>query len=1324
MSIYVESWRGQAYYVDRYEQNKTTLAHFITFLQDRWNSEEQYQKRLDRLVAKVSVLSEGGTLGNAWKALQSFTIREEQQRAHFQNFLYDKLLLPIIELRKDQQTAKQLYASEISKLDRTLGRKHEQMLKSKQKHENLCNDLNTSKSVLEKADSVNMKPREVSKLKTKIESLEKEVQLTDKLYAHHVEVFEEYKKLYKESMKKILTNFADMDAERIFNVKDILLDYVEQQESMYRDLVESSEQLKLSVLNINERVDVRLFLNDVENKRKSNYNPNILSSPSTTNTTLPSISMSATSSSNLPQATADKSDSILGEKYSGLSTSGTLNVSSLVANGATSPIPMPMHTNSPNGNRRLSGDKQPHSHITGTPLTQPLNSKLANFLTVGRKRKLSLFGKSEKEIVSSAAAVVTAAANSGSSTNQLSTSPSSPSYYVPPISFGHEKHEYTDVRSVFSTSTATRPSTARDKSTNATSSTNTTSNNVSGDKKILTSVSATILPNHQINTELIDDTTTTTETQPKKQLARKNRSNNSNNNNTSLNNGAHSANVRRKTSKLIPSLSIPKLPNAVLSITTPKLPNTSRKSKATVMQQLQQPQFDTKTTTFNTENVQGYSMVSGEASITEEYIDTARTDTSNTTTTTTTIVPGTTSIQTPNDGLRKSKKGGDQANDVTTPNTLEVPKSRKKLKRRTSPPTKHLSLVSKINSAAVTGALTSTNEPNTPPSLRSSHKSNRPPLLPLTGHLSGDSSSSTPPTTPPNGTALKLQFEDENATTDEPQRSNRRSTDYSDNQISSNNENKNNTEVTNDTESDKVDATTTSTATTTAITTTTTPDNPSMFVSAPPDSPDSGSSTTYKSLRRTVPTKHSKTKLMTSNIPIPSTPSNSSSSSSFPSPSSTSTGSSSIGSGQTSTSDMISLDSTHTQYDQSKPLKDVKMTSSSSPPRTIKQIYAKQQQDNQSLRSSAFPTHKFADFSRVQARRRSIPSSTSSTSTTLSSADYSYNDDDEYLNELCDDSSDINSESNPRKFRAGTPLPKKKEIVNQGKRKSFSPSNVKRSNHVASGSAPNKSSGSIGDSPAKYYKSSPTIKKIVKSSTLPSSLSSSKISLISDEPTDSKDTDKDSSVQTTTNEYDDHQSEYNTTTTNRTSSTPLSSRRATVDYKSEDLSPKSKALNSKKTKSSAKQQHKSQHHEGIACREYIARTDKELTIIPGEHIADITIEPTYAPEYTNVHEENEANIVNNVVWYSGKVNERAGVFPQHCVEISCTNYECKLHVEEEYVPDRLLPSTFDSRYGEEIEIKVGEELVLLGATSDGWMRGKKENGQIGLIPSKNVRLKR
>jgi len=126
----------------------------------------------------------------------------------------------------------------------------------------------------------------------------------------------------------------------------------------------------------------------------------------------------------------------------------------------------------------------------------------------------------------------------------------------------------------------------------------------------------------------------------------------------------------------------------------------------------------------------------------------------------------------------------------------------------------------------------------------------------------------------------------------------------------------------------------------------------------------------------------------------------------------------------------------------------------------------------------------------------------------------------------------------------------------------------------------------------------------------------------------------------------------------------------------------------------------------IALYDYFAKDSTELSFCRGEIILNVTDQ---AGNQT-VNPESGIQLVNH--WFKGELNGKSGLFPLNYVEVT---FKESVKVIAEY--------DFSPESDDEIPLRIGEELVLISMSGDGWYRGKNEMGDDGLFPQNYVRFK-
>jgi len=265
MSVCIDSWVGKEFFLERYEQGRLLLSHVINFLQERCRGEEEYQKRLEKLdkFNKTRVITEHWTLGEGWSAFEKWAEGEEKLRSQFCTSLND-ILTSAFDLRKDLQNTKQNLTNEMSHWERGREKTYYEMVKSIQKCRAVAYELEQARAAVSHKQGENgeSKKKEIIKLTQKVATLEKEKDATNKQAKQHEQEYKIYLKKYQLGMKKVLNNFAELDARRIIRTKDLLSDFLQLNVRLGTQLQEYNQTLQQSLKNINERIDVNTWVRE------------------------------------------------------------------------------------------------------------------------------------------------------------------------------------------------------------------------------------------------------------------------------------------------------------------------------------------------------------------------------------------------------------------------------------------------------------------------------------------------------------------------------------------------------------------------------------------------------------------------------------------------------------------------------------------------------------------------------------------------------------------------------------------------------------------------------------------------------------------------------------------------------------------------------------------------------------------------------------------------------------------------------------------------------------------------------------------------------
>jgi len=133
----------------------------------------------------------------------------------------------------------------------------------------------------------------------------------------------------------------------------------------------------------------------------------------------------------------------------------------------------------------------------------------------------------------------------------------------------------------------------------------------------------------------------------------------------------------------------------------------------------------------------------------------------------------------------------------------------------------------------------------------------------------------------------------------------------------------------------------------------------------------------------------------------------------------------------------------------------------------------------------------------------------------------------------------------------------------------------------------------------------------------------------------------------------------------------------------------------------------------VAIYDYTAKDLTELSFSRGDIIINVVIPESETKNPGHDSGTEEFGIPSVSHWLKGELNGNLGLFPFNYVEVTFKR-NVKVIAEYEFWPESE----------DEIPLKLGEEVVLISMSGDGWYRGKNEaSGEVGLFPRNYVRFK-
>eukprot|EP01120_Amphizonella_sp_Union-15-10_P011395 TRINITY_DN4816_c0_g1_i1.p1 TRINITY_DN4816_c0_g1~~TRINITY_DN4816_c0_g1_i1.p1 ORF type:complete len:499 (-),score=124.05 TRINITY_DN4816_c0_g1_i1:75-1571(-) len=258
-----DMWGGVKQVYDRFDEGKSTLRNMVKFLQERASIEEHYAKGLEKLInSKVANITEKGTVAVGWNGMKTEADNAFKQHSQLCSQMQTNVLQPLLVLKKDQSTNRATLGAEVTKLDKGLEKGKLELSRAKNKYFKLCKDheLNTANLSKAEKDPTTIKPKELIRLRTTVQTLKKDSEAAHIQYQQQIKEFQAYQKKYEESMKKILQDFQALEEKRIQKIADVQEKFYQSLESLISSLQQSVQSFRKTVEGIDYMSDVQGFI--------------------------------------------------------------------------------------------------------------------------------------------------------------------------------------------------------------------------------------------------------------------------------------------------------------------------------------------------------------------------------------------------------------------------------------------------------------------------------------------------------------------------------------------------------------------------------------------------------------------------------------------------------------------------------------------------------------------------------------------------------------------------------------------------------------------------------------------------------------------------------------------------------------------------------------------------------------------------------------------------------------------------------------------------------------------------------------------------------
>eukprot|EP01121_Diplochlamys_sp_Union-15-3_P011473 TRINITY_DN3333_c0_g3_i1.p1 TRINITY_DN3333_c0_g3~~TRINITY_DN3333_c0_g3_i1.p1 ORF type:complete len:469 (-),score=109.87 TRINITY_DN3333_c0_g3_i1:130-1353(-) len=176
--------------------------------------------------------------------------------------MHSNVIQPLLALKKEQSTNREHLVAEVTRLDKGLERGRSDLLKAKTRYFKLCKDYETNTANLQKAekDPTTMKPKELIKLRTTVQTLKKDSEQAHAQYQQNIKDFQAYQKKYEEGIRKVLQEFQAMEEKRMQKLKEAEEKMCQGFEALVANLQQAAQALRKSVEAMDYASDIQGFI--------------------------------------------------------------------------------------------------------------------------------------------------------------------------------------------------------------------------------------------------------------------------------------------------------------------------------------------------------------------------------------------------------------------------------------------------------------------------------------------------------------------------------------------------------------------------------------------------------------------------------------------------------------------------------------------------------------------------------------------------------------------------------------------------------------------------------------------------------------------------------------------------------------------------------------------------------------------------------------------------------------------------------------------------------------------------------------------------------
>lgn len=261
MSFSVELWEGYDLVYNTFLSHRRGLKDFIYMLSEKHDHEFEYAKAMKKVYDMNYAVTKMHTLQSAVLAFKNDLLNHFNYTIEFVNSLREEVIDPLKTIMNEQNFTGKKLNLEMRKTEKDFRDCVDKLEKARIKFHTLAKNAEDIKLQLElNKTNQTISSDTKAKLEIKSQMCLKDAKEAERQYISIMNMANNMRESYIETMKRILNEFQSLEEKLIDNVKDGLRKYVIYQVALVRNLQYDIEKKASVMEGVNAKADIRYFI--------------------------------------------------------------------------------------------------------------------------------------------------------------------------------------------------------------------------------------------------------------------------------------------------------------------------------------------------------------------------------------------------------------------------------------------------------------------------------------------------------------------------------------------------------------------------------------------------------------------------------------------------------------------------------------------------------------------------------------------------------------------------------------------------------------------------------------------------------------------------------------------------------------------------------------------------------------------------------------------------------------------------------------------------------------------------------------------------------